>query len=107
MHLNIDFATPCVCSAGLLSNQKWPSYSSLFLCPNTTPYVCNAGLLSNQHKMAMLDSQLMTLVFKYIFVTTLYTMPFFKVASEKTLLLPTIECFGWLQRHFRLVVLIR
>ena len=38
---NIDYATPCVC-AGVLSNKKlkWPSYSSL-------------------------DSQLMTLVFKY------------------------------------------
>ena len=36
----------------------------------------------------------MTLVFKYIFVTNPYTMPFFKAASENTLLLPIIEGFG-------------
>ena len=33
----------------------------------------------------------MTLGFKYIFVTTPYTMPFIKAASENTLLLPIIE----------------
>ena len=36
----------------------------------------------------------MTLVFKCIFITTPYTMPFLKAASENTLLLAIIEGFG-------------
>ena len=45
-------------------------------------------------KHSSLDSQLITLVFKYIFATNPYILSFFKAASENTLVLAIIEGFG-------------